>query len=402
MPSLQSFLFSIALVGLVSAEVYFKEQFNDPSWEQRWTKSVFHGKTEDDMGEWKWTAGKWYADENDKGIQTSEDTRHYGLIAKLDKSFTNDEKDLVIQYTVKHEQILDCGGAYLKLLGPDVEEKSFGGDTPYQIMFGPDICGSGTRKTHVIFNYPPKNDNLAIKSDVKVMNDQISHLYTLVVRADNTYEVLIDNKSVKKGSLEEDFNFLLPREIKDPSAKKPADWIDEKLIPDPEDKKPDNWEDVPALIRDPEAEKPDDWDDEEDGVWEAPLIENPEFKGEWQPKMIQNPAYKGEWVHPMISNPSFVEDTKLHRRCNDCTHIGFELWQVKSGTIFDDIIVTDSLEEAQTFATETFFAKQDKEKEMFEEHEKTKRLKEKEERESMKNTKTIDDDDDEDFEHDEL
>jgi hypothetical protein len=31
--------------------------------------------------------------------------------------------------------------------------KDFGGDTPYSIMFGPDICGFGTRKTHVILPY---------------------------------------------------------------------------------------------------------------------------------------------------------------------------------------------------------------------------------------------------------
>jgi len=39
-------------------------------------------------------------------------------------------------------------------------------------MFGPDICGSGTRRTHVIFNYEPKNDNLLIKKDVKVRTSE--------------------------------------------------------------------------------------------------------------------------------------------------------------------------------------------------------------------------------------
>jgi calreticulin len=38
--------------------------------------------------------------------------------------------------------------------------------------------------------------------------------------------------------------------------------------------------------------------------------------------------------------------------------VGFELWQVKSGTIFDDIIVTDSLAEAQEYAASTFGKKQ--------------------------------------------
>lgn len=39
------------------------------------------------------------------------------------------------------------------------------GESPYNIMFGPDICGPGTKKVHVIFNY--KGQNLLIKKDVR-------------------------------------------------------------------------------------------------------------------------------------------------------------------------------------------------------------------------------------------
>lgn len=99
-------------------------------------------------------------------------------------------------------------------------------------------------------------------------------------------------------------------------------------IADPSDVKPAGYDDAPAHIPDPEAQKPEDWDDEEDGEWSPPLIDNPDFKGDWKPKMIDNPEYKGEWVHPMIPNPDFAEDEALHARCDGCTHIGFELWQV--------------------------------------------------------------------------
>jgi len=77
--------------------------------------------------------------------------------------------------------------------------------------------------------------------------------------------------------------------------------------------------------------------------------------------MIDNPAYKGAWEHPLVANPEYKEDSALAARCVDCGMVGFELWQVKAGTIFDDIIVTDSLEEAKAFAQETFFVKKDKE-----------------------------------------
>lgn len=59
------------------------------------------------------------------------------------------------------------------------------------------------------------------------------------MKPDNTYEVLIDNTNAQSGKLEEDWDFLAPKEIKDPEAKKPEDWDDREKIPDPEDKKPE-------------------------------------------------------------------------------------------------------------------------------------------------------------------
>jgi len=211
-----------------------------------------------------------------------------------------------------------------------------------------------------------KNDNLLIKEEVRVETDKLSHLYTLVIEPDNTFKVLIDQEVVREGALDKEFDFLLPKEIKDPTISKPKDWVDSKKIPDPEDEKPSNWDDIPEQIPDSDSSKPDDWDDDEDGEWEAPMVDNPDYKGTWKPKMIDNPDYKGVWEHPMIPNPDYVTDDKLHARCTDCSHVGFELWQVKSGTIFDDIIVTDSLDEANEFAAEGFLKRQGPEKEQFE------------------------------------
>ena len=74
------------------------------------------------MGEFAHTAGKYYHDASDKGIQTSEDARFYGISSKMSESFDNKDKDLVIQFSVKHENKIDCGGAYIKLL-PDIDQK---------------------------------------------------------------------------------------------------------------------------------------------------------------------------------------------------------------------------------------------------------------------------------------
>ena len=356
------------------AHVYFKEDFTDgETYKKRWVESTFKGA---EQGQFKLSHGKFYGDASqDLGIQTSEDARFYGISAKLDKPFSNEGKELVIQFTVKHEQKIDCGGGYIKLYPKDLDQKQLHGESKYYVMFGPDICGYSTKKVHVIFNY--KGKNLLTKKEIKCKDDELTHLYTLVVRPDNTYVVKIDNEKVESGSLEDDWDFLEPKKIKDPNASKPADWEDNAKIDDPEDKKPEDW-DKPEFVEDPDAKKPDDWDEEMDGEWQPPKINNPEYKGEWKPKQIDNPKYKGEWIHPEIDNPAYVADDKL-ARYSDIGAVGFDLWQVKAGTIFDNIIVTDDEKAAEKFAEETWTKTVEPEKKMrdkVEEEEKKERRRE--------------------------
>lgn len=390
-------LLAAAASTTVMGEVYMKEGFS-AGWEDRFVKST-EWKSASEIGAWETTAGKYFADETDMAIQTSEDARFYGLSAKLDKEFDNKGKDLILQYEVKFEQKIDCGGAYIKLWGPDGEQSAFGGDTPYSIMFGPDVCGS-TKRTHAIFNYPPKDDNLLIKNDVTLSVNQLPHLYTFYVKPDNTFEIYVDGDVVREGSLEENWDFLEPKEIKDPEESKPTDWVDAKKIPDPEDVKPEGYDDIPAQIPDPEAEMPDDWDEDEDGEWEPPMLDNPEYKGPWKPKMIDNPDYVGEWEHPLIANPDYVQDAELYYRCKPCTAIGFELWQVKSGTMFDNILVTDDFDVAKD-AMDAFKVKYEATKVMFDEQEAEEKAKlEAERAAAAAAAEEEDDEDDEDDEED--
>jgi len=355
------------------------------------------------MGKWNWKSG--LANAEDKGIQTGEDARFYSLTAPLDAEFTSEGKKLIVSYTVRHEQNLDCGGAYIKLVKPGFDAKKFGGDTEYSVMFGPDVCGTGTRKTHAIFAY--KGKNLESKKNIRVETDNLSHRYTFIVDSDNTYEVRIDGDKVESGSLFDDWAFLGPKMIKDPAASKPEDWVDEAKIPDAADVKPDGWDDTPAKIPDPDAKQPEDWDEEEDGEWEAPLVNNPEYKGEWKPKMVENPDYKGPWVHPEVANPDYEEDDKVYAVCNPCSHVGFELWQVKAGTIFDDIFVADSEDDLKAFEDATFNAKKDDEKKAYDAEKEAERKKQEDERKKAEEEKKAaeakeEDDEEEDDDKDEL
>lgn len=110
-----------------------------------------------------------------------------------------------------------------------------------------------------------------------------------------------------------------------------------------------------------------------DGEWEPAMIDNPEFKGEWQPKQLDNPKYKGAWQHPEIDNPEYVFDDQLYLRKEVCK-LGFDLWQVKSGTIFDNILITDDIELASKKAA-VFKDTQAGEKKMKEAQDEQQRLK---------------------------
>merc|ERR1712048_46298 len=278
----------------------------------RWTPSKWK-ESGGTQGTFVASAGKWFKDgADDTGIQTAEDSKFFGISASFD-SFTNEGKNLIIQYQAKYEKDVECGGGYVKI-GPKMDDPAtFGDPTPYNIMFGPDKCGY-TKRTHLIFSY--KGKNVLKKSDLSYKQEEFgtSHVYRMLLKPDNTVRVDIDEEKIYEGSLKEDWEVLKPKEISDPDDK-----------------------------------KPDDWDDEEDGEWEAPMKDNPDYKGEWIVKRISNPAHKGFWEAKKIANPEYEDDDSVYKY-SDFGFIGFDLWQVKGGTIFDNVIVTDDVAEADTFA----------------------------------------------------
>merc|ERR1712185_719079 len=130
----------------------------------------------------------------------------------------------------------------------------------------------------------------------------------------------------------------------------------------------------------------------EDGEWEAPMKDNPDYKGDWSAKRISNPEYKGVWEAKKIDNPEFVDDDSVYKFA-EFGFIGFDLWQVKGGTIFDNIIITDDLAEAEAFA---------KKWKALSEVEKAKKKEEEDKKEeaAAKAAESDDDDDDDDDDED--
>ncbi|XP_060599699.1 calnexin-like isoform X1 [Ruditapes philippinarum] len=378
------------------AKPYLAETFDGADVLKRsWIKSqAKKDDVEEDIakydGKWSVEEPKDSALEGDLGLLLKSKAKHHAVSKKLNKVFDFSGNPFIVSYEVKYQNGIDCGGAYIKLLSKqnNADLKSFHDKTPYTIMFGPDKCGLD-HKLHFIFRHKnPKTGEIEEKHAKKpsgnldsFFSDKKTHLYTLVVNPDNSFEILVDNKVINSGNLLQDMSPPVnpPKEIDDPNDKKPSDWDEREKIPDPDAKKPDDWdEDEPmevpdeeakkpegwlddeeALIPDPDAGKPDDWDDEMDGEWEAPLIDNPKckdapgcgewtrpnmpnplYRGKWKPEMIDNPDYKGEWKPRKITNPDFFED-KSPYKMTPIEALGLELWSMTDEIVFDNFIVTD-------------------------------------------------------------
>jgi len=329
------FLLLTLLFAAALGKIYYHETFENLD---GWTEA--EGKT----GQFGLAKEEWGVDTESTRLKTMKDATFYAIATKIDEPLDNTDKDLVLLLNVKHEQNIDCGGGYLKLMNSLESLEKFDGDTQYEIMFGPDFCGS-TRKVHAILRH--EDENLLINKDVRATNDQYTHQYVFILKPDNTFDITVDGESKQSGDVKEFWDFELPKEINDPDVSKPDDWVDDPMMEDPDDKKPDDWVEDEMIV-DPDAEKPEDWDDEDDGDWEAPMIPNPAFEGPWSPQEIDNPDYKGPWEHPKIPNPDFKEvDNPAHRL--PINYIGFDLWQVKAGTLFGDIVLADTEEDLKDF-----------------------------------------------------
>ncbi|XP_050362590.1 calnexin-like isoform X1 [Nymphalis io] len=400
-----------------SKSIYLSEHFDDvTAFKKKWIQSEAKKQGVDENiakydGKWEVQSPSRRILKNDLGLVLMTEAKHAAISALLDRPFEFKDKPLIVQYEVTMQEGQNCGGAYIKLLSRGMNTKAdlrqFHDQTPYTIMFGPDKCGNDN-KLHFIFRHVnPKNGTIEEKHSKKptqrlddIYKDKEPHLYTLIVRPDNTFTILVDNKEANAGSLLEDFTPPVnpPEEIDDPDDKKPEDWDEREKIVDPtatkpadwdEDApaqivdpnavKPDNWlEDEPEMIPDPDAKKPSDWDEEMDGEWEAPLVDNPACAaaagcGPWSAPSVPNPHYKGPWRAPLVSNPNyrgrwsprrirnphyFRDDTPF--RMTPVHAVGFELWSMSPMLLFDNIIITDDERVAEEWAKQSYAIKRAK------------------------------------------
>mmetsp|Transcript_91042 Transcript_91042/g.266575 ORF Transcript_91042/g.266575 Transcript_91042/m.266575 type:complete len:550 (-) Transcript_91042:205-1854(-) len=374
-----------------TAGLHWVETFDGDVW-SRWA----HSDSEKYTGRFEVQQRKKEALVGDLGFTVPDEAKHYGAAVSFAPLEGKKDTPFIVQFEAKFQDGLTCGGSYMKLFDSGGRKASeFRDDTPYVIMFGPDRCG-GTDKVHFILRHrSPKTGKFEekhCKDAPATPHDQLTHLYRLIINPDNSFEIQIDGERKASGSLLSSMEPPVnpPKEIDDPADSKPADWADEAKMDDPAASKPEDWdedapaqipdpkasmpsgwrEDAPARIADPEAMLPQDWDEEEDGEWEAPLVENPACKvgcGRWEAPRIGNPAYKGRWHAPKIDNPAFKGAWKPRQIANPdyfvdeapCVlpkidAVGFDLWTMSKGLMFDNLVIATELAKAKAFAEESW------------------------------------------------
>ncbi|XLU99650.1 hypothetical protein S245_013990 [Arachis hypogaea] len=254
-------------------------------------------------------------------------------------------------------------------------------------MFGPDICGTDTKKLHVILSY--QGQNYPIKKDLQCETDKLTHFYTFILRPEASYSVLIDNRERDSGSMYTDWDILPLRKLQDTNAKKPKDWDGREYIEDPDDVKPEGYDSIPALIPDPNAKE------QKISYLFLCLIslktrmKRKMVSGGHQKFQIRNTkdhgkerksrtlTTKGSGKTPWIGNPEFEDDPDLYV-LKPIQYVGIKVWQVKGGSVFDNVLICDDPDYARQVVDEVF-ANREIEKEAFEEAEKVRKAKEEEE-----------------------
>ncbi|KAK7138389.1 hypothetical protein R3I94_013874 [Phoxinus phoxinus] len=298
-------------------EVYFAEPFDANALDRNW---VLSKAVRDEQPKLLKYNGEWVVEEpreprflGNRGLVLKSPGRHHAISAYLRKVYHFTDKPLCVQYEVFFQKLVDCGGAYIKLLShsDDLRLSQFSDATPYTIMFGPDKCGSA-HKIHFIFShrnpvtgtYEEKHARQPEVDLSDYFTDQRPHLYTLNLYPDNTFEIFIDLTLINKGSLLEDMD----TGTQEPEYAALADGVhtsDLKL----------------------EHERTD-------GASSRPALSNP------QSRPSRNPKDKDSREQPFTMSPVAA--------------VGFELWTLTGDVMFDNIFLSDSLEVARRWTEDTW------------------------------------------------
>lgn len=351
----------------------FYDNFTDPFVLKRWIPSrniSYDGKWTNDL------SYPLQGRRHEKGLVINDKAKSHIISQILPAPIYHMNEPIVIQYEVRAQLTYHCFKSLLRVHTKTFDPFHQTNKTHGTIEFGPQHTN---KKTRAILNfYTTDKDGKEVahklEKEIRVPYDEIPHLYTLIIRPDNTFEYMIDAMSFMNGTFTHSFKIPVvePRLIDDPTDSKPADWVDNEFYPDPNARKPDDWdenepemipnprylnppfgweENEPEKIPDPKDKAPDDWNEfmfgeykpkmirnpkcrVGCGKYKPPMIKNKKYKGKWSPPMLRDPKYKGPWAPRKITNPKFTHE--YNYSLPGITGFSFNIWSA-----YHDVLVTN-------------------------------------------------------------
>ena len=384
---------------LPDCRILYYENFSDPNVLDRWLRTTNFRFT-----------GKWIAQQTyplqtrrfEKAIVTQSRTASHAISTKFRHPISVPGEPLVIQFEARVQLLFTCASPFMTIFtDADFDPLDLSNETFRWIEFGPQNC-LNKNQTHLDV-FTRASDGSHIRHSLKrapwIPVDEIAHLYTLIIRPDGTFEILVDNRSMRNGTFTGDFAppiFDLPT-IDDPNDKKPDDWVDDVLILDPNAVKPADWDDdAPMMIPDPKrlnppkgwlleeqphipdpkAKKPDTWNSDTMGEWQPPLISNPKClyapgcgpytppkirnlkaRGKWRAPYVPNPNYKGEWKPRQIPNPNYNGQVDKFE-IPPITGIGFSVWSEYRDIAFTNVLIATNESAVKAWNEKDFVIRQ--------------------------------------------
>ncbi|KAF4105333.1 calnexin [Onychostoma macrolepis] len=276
-------------------QAYFAEAF-DGALDRNWvlSKAVKDEELLKYNGEWVIEESREARLLGNRGLVLKSPGKHHAISAYLRKSYHFTDKPLCLQYEVFFQKGVDCGGAYIKLLShsDDLRLSQFSDATPYTIMFGPDKCGS-THKIHFIFRH--RNPVTGTYEEKHARQSEMDLSDYFIDQRPHLYTLNLypDNR----------FEIL----------------VDRTLI-----NKGSLLEDMASSAHETQEQEYSANPASGDGVQSS------------DPKSEQHGSSDG----PFIMSP--------------VSAVGFELWSVTADVMFDNIFLSDSLEEARRWTEDSW------------------------------------------------
>jgi calnexin len=385
---------------LPNCKIIYYDNFSDPDVFRRWKPTNASGFN----GTWKAEVlFQLHGRKGEKGLAMNTKGQSHAISNRFRHAVAVPENAaFVIQYEARGQFLFTCTDAYMKLFtDPAFDPTALDNGTVPFIEFGPERCGPFNQSRLNVFTAGPdgKAVNHSLKNPHWIPIDEVTHLYTLIIRPDGTFETLIDNRSSRNGTWIDDFTppiFELPT-IDDPTDVKPDGWDDRVLIRDPDARKPADWDDdapfqipdprkrtpppgwlvnEPKMIPDASAKKPANWDEDTMGEWKARNVPNPkcykapgcgEYKppnvrnkkahGKWRAPWVPNANYKGQWKPRQIPNPNYRgQDAKFV--IPPIVAIGFAGWTEHRDFAFTNILISTNETEVKKWNALDFAVRQ--------------------------------------------